>query len=205
LSETPESRRVKATPNPWDIGFGVVVLVGALLALFVWFPNDINGGFMQVSAIGRNEPGDAFFPILLALLLAGLGVLQIALPALGRALRTDDENPVIRTENLLFLVKFLGIVVAGLTVMFWLGPLTVAALNTPGLIEGSYRQYTDTAPYKYIGYVVGGFGMTATLIVWTEGRARRIALITVAGVLAASILIFDIALTNVLLPPNGEF
>ncbi len=205
MSETPKIRQERSAPNPWDIGFGAIVLCLAVLALFVWFPNDINGGFMQVSAIGRDEPGDAFFPIILGVLLGGLGALQLGLSLLGRSLRTDDENPIIHCDNLVFLAKFLAIVGVGLFCMYWMGPLTVSALNALGVLDGTYRQLIDTAPYKYIGYVVGGFGMTAAIIIWTEGEVRRVALMTVALVLLVSILIFDIALTNVLLPPNGEF
>ncbi len=205
MSNNSEARRDKPTPDPWDLGFGVVILVAALAALFVWFPNDINGGFMQVSAIGRREPGDAFFPIILALLLAGLGAIQIAFSLLGRTLRTDGQRPRVTGANLFFMARFLGVVGVGLLVMYWLGPLTVGLLNALGLLDGTYRQFTDTAPYKYIGYVVGGFAMTVALIVWTEGEVRRAGLITVALILGGSILIFDGLLTNVLLPPNSEF
>ena len=64
---------------------------------------------------------------------------------------------------------------------------------------------TDTAPYKYLGYVTGGFLMTTTLIVWTEGKLRRVSVVSVLIVLAVSIIILDKLLTNVLLPPNADF
>ncbi|MEM6678070.1 MAG: hypothetical protein AAF675_09375 [Pseudomonadota bacterium] len=199
-----ETGAVAAASARWDIGFGVVVLMGALLALFVWFPNDIQTGFIFTNAIGRVEPGDAFFPVLLGVTLAALGAVQIVV-ALMR--RRPAEMPAQRltSANLRFLAELLGIVLAGLAVMYWLGPLVVTAFNALGLLEGSYRLYTDTAPYKYLGFVVGGSGMTLALIWRTEGRLRLASILSVVLVLLAAILIFDILLKNVLLPPNAEF
>lgn len=204
MSET--DKHVKAAPDPWDIGFGAVVLAGALLALFVWFPADIRGGFFHTNAVGRREPGDAFFPIILASTLAVLSAIQLVLAVLRPRPQTDDAPQArLTTHNLKFLATFLAFTGAGLAIMYWLGPLTVSAMQALGLTEADYRNLTDTAPYKYLGYVVGGFLMTVGLIVWSEGRVRRGALITVVAVLATAIVVFDVVLNNVLLPPNAEF
>ena len=186
------------------MGFGVVFLAGSLLALFVWFPADIRGGFFHVNAIGRSEPGDAFFPILLAATLAALSVVQLA-TAILRPPPGSEPQPRLTVRNIRFLALFVAIIAAGLVIMFWLGPTVVWVMQALGLTEAEYRHLTDTAPYKYIGYVVGGFLMTVGLIVWGEGRLRRVGLVTVIMVLAMAIIIFDVLLTNVLLPPNAEF
>ena len=89
--------------------------------------------------------------------------------------------------------------------MYWLGPLTVAAMDAIGLLEGTYRNFSDTVPYKYLGYLAGGAVMTLALIGWVEGRLRSTAAMIVIGVLAVAILLFDVALKNVLLPPNADF
>lgn len=194
-------------PDPWDIGFGVVVLLGSLLALFVWFPADIPTGFFFINAIGREEPGDAFFPIMLAVLLAILSVIQLAL-AIFRARPANEDgapSPTLTVSNFKFLFLFIMISMAGYAIMYWLGPLTVAVLNSVGVLDADYRQLTDTAPYKYIGYVVGGFVMTITLIAWTEGRIRRQSVIAVLLTLIVAIIIFDVVLKNVLLPPNADY
>jgi len=52
--------------DPWNIGFGAVASIAALIALFIWIPYDIKGGFIEINQIGKPEPGDAFFPIILA-------------------------------------------------------------------------------------------------------------------------------------------
>ena len=196
----------RMAPDPWDIGFGVFVLAGALLSLFVWFPADIPTGFFFTNAIGREEPGDAFFPIILATLLAILSTIQLIL-ALFKY-RTDDPSlaPAVLTfKNFRFLLLFSVIMAAGLAVMYWLGPMTVSLLNAWGGIDADYRQLTDTAPYKYIGYVIGGFLMTITLIAWTEGEIRPRSILAVLITLAVAIIIFDVVLKNVLLPPNADF
>lgn len=191
-----------AVRTRWDIGFGIVTMTLSLLALFVWFPNDIVGGFIEVSAIGRTVPGDAFFPVLLAVGIFVLGALQ-ALLAVRRALA--GRPTVARTltrSNARFIAALAAIVLSGLALMVWLGPLVVDGLNVIGLLDGSYRNFSDTAPFKYIGFVVGGFAMTAALIVLTEGRVRRASLASITVVIAGAIIIFDILLKNVLLPPN---
>ncbi len=192
--------------DPWDIGFGVVIFAGALLAIFVWFPNDIRSGFFYVNAIGRTEPGDAFFPIILATTLAILSGIQLYISLFLRSSTASTEpTPALTMSNFKFLLAFGAICIVGLSIMYSLGPVTVWAMREFGFIELEYRNLTDTAPYKYLGYVVGGFLMTVTLIAWTEGRVRRPAVISVLTVLVVAIIIFDKLLTNVLLPPNAEF
>lgn len=199
-------RSKRSALDPWDIGFGVVVFVGALLALFVWFPADIPTGFFFVNAIGREEPGDAFFPIILALLLLVLSVLHLV-QSFYRS-RQGNNAPAtgeLTSDNFKFLFIFIALMTVSLAIMYWLGPLTVAVLNSVGWLESSYRALTDTAPYKFIGYVVGGFVMTITLIAWTEGRIRWVAVVSVLITLTVAILIFDLLLKNVLLPPNADY
>lgn len=203
VKTSPSEKRV--APDPWDIGFGAIVFVGALLALFVWFPSDIRGGFFNINQIGRPEPGDAFFPILLASALVLLSLVQMALVLLRPTPPDTAIQAKLTLDNVKFLGLFLIITASGLAIMFWFGPVVVWTMREAGLIDATYRQLTDTAPYKYLGYVVGGFLMTMTLIAWTEGRVRVLSVVTVSVLLALFILIFDILLNNVLLPPNAEF
>lgn len=206
MSVANQSQR--AAPNPWDIGFGAVVLAASTAALLFWFPNDIKGGFIETGIGGKPEPGDAFFPVLLGIALLGLSVVHLVVTILGRAPRSpflDESAGRLTPGNLSFFFLFHAIVVAGLAIMYWLGPLTVQALNAFGTIDVGYRQLVDTAPYKYLGYLVGGFLMTITLITWAEGGLRRRAVFTAALVLAVLVLIFDILLTNIQLPPNANY
>ena len=204
MAETTDHRR--PTPDPWSIGFGAVTLTASLLTLVVWIPNDIVGGFIDTGLTGKPEPGDAFFPMLLAGTLLILSAVQLLSAAMNRAVRDADSGiGKISPENLKFLFVFYAIVLGGLTVMYWLGPLTVKALRITGVIDLTYRQLVDTPPYKYLGYLVGGFLMTVGLIFRAEGKLRRRAILAVVIVLTLSVLIFDVLLNNVQLPPNADF
>jgi hypothetical protein len=190
----------------WDIGFGVAIFVAAILSLCVWFPADIPTGFFHTNAIGREEPGDAFFPVILTVLLLTLAVIQIySSLSRVRAGIEAPENGALTTSNFRFVGSVIVTVGGGMVIMYWLGPLTVNGLNALGWTESTYRALTDTAPYKYLGYVVGGLVMTVSLIVRTEGRVRAVSVMSVLITLAAAIAIFDLALNNVLLPPNADF
>lgn len=193
----------RAARDPWDIGFGVVVLAFSLISLLVWFPNDIRGGFIVTNQVGKPEPGDAFFPVLLAGLMGTLAACQI-LFAVFRP-RAEAQGSRITADNIRFLAGFCLTVAVGLAIMYWLGPLAVAALNDLGVMDKTYKQLTDAYPYKLIGYVVGGFVMTLALIARAEGRIRPIGVVTVILVIAALIFILDILLYNIQLPPNADY
>jgi hypothetical protein len=189
--------------DPWNIGFGAVALAAALVSLLIWFPNDIKGGFIEINQIGKPEPGDAFFPIILASMLMVLGGGQL----LGAMFSRKPQAPPgkLTADNLKFLFVFYGIIAVGLTVMYWLGPLVVDSLRAVGMIDHTYRQLVDTVPYKYLGYVVGGFIMTIGLIIRAEGLIRPRAVLSVVAVIASLIFILDILLHNIQLPPNADF
>ncbi len=193
----------RPAPDRWNIGFGAVALAIALLSLLVWFPNDINGGFIVINQIGKPEPGDAFFPTILAGMLLVLSAGQLLSAVLSRKPQTPSGK--LTPDNLKFLFVFYAIVIIGLITMYWLGPLVVDGLRAIGVIDHTYRQLVDTVPYKYLGYVVGGFIMTLGLIVRAEGVIRPRAVLTVVIVIASLIFILDILLHNIQLPPNADF
>lgn len=201
-----KAQNTKAASDPWDIGFGAVLFLFALGALLIWFPYDIRGGFLDVDHAGKPEPGDAFFPVLLAgaiLLLSAIHVLKALLS--NRQSVTAEQQGRLTRDDLIFLFVFNAIVVTSLAVMFWLGPLATLAANFFTGSELTYRQLVDTVPYKYIGYCVGGFVMTASLIAWAEAGLRWRAILSVLAVIAASIIVFDVLLFNVQLPPNADY
>jgi hypothetical protein len=194
---------LRSVRDPWNIGFGVVVLAASLLSLFVWFPNDINGGFIVINQIGKPEPGDAFFPIILASMLLLLSVGQLFGAVFGRTTQTPSAR--LTGSNLKFLFVFFAITLTGLTVMYWLGPVFVDSLRAIGAIDKTYRQLTDTVPYKYLGFVVGGFIISLGLIYRAEGKITRRAVLTVVIVIVSLLFILDILLHNIQLPPNADF
>jgi len=194
-------------PDLWEIGFGVVLVGVALVSLFIWFPHDITGGFIERNQVGNVGPGDAFFPVLLAsaiLVLSLIGLLAHAVKV-ARNIPVDREMGRVTRANLKFLARFHLIVVAGLLAIYLLGPIVVATQNV--LTDGveQYRQLVDTAPYKYIGYIAGALIMTLPIIAWAEGRWSTRALIVVLAVVLSTIVIFDVLLNNVQLPPNADY
>lgn len=189
--------------DPWNIGFGAVVLTIALTSLFVWFPNDIKGGFITVNRNSNPEPGDAFFPTLLASLLLVLGLGQFLYAALARKPQVPSGR--LDANNLRFLLASYAIIIVGLSIMYWLGPLVVDITRHLGDTDLTYRQLIDTAPYKYLGFVAGGFLMAAGLIAMAEGAIRLRALAAVAAVMLMLILVLDMLLYNIQLPPNADY
>ncbi|CUH75036.1 Tripartite tricarboxylate transporter TctB family protein [Tritonibacter multivorans] len=186
----------------WEIGIGLTGLLFALFSLFFWFPNDIQGAFMETTRAGKPEPGDAFFPVLLAGFIAFIAAIQIVSALLKRDQEAQGSDyPRLDGENIKFLALFLAIILGSLAVVYWIGPLAVWLTQE----ELTYRQLVDTAPYKYLGVVVGGFALTFSLISWAEGRLRARSAVVSALLILVLILVFDVALTNIQLPPNADF
>lgn len=108
---------------------------------------------------------------------------------------------VISVRNLVFLTILAALIGGSLALMFWLGPLAVWLSGT----DATYRQLVDSAPYKYIGIVIGGFALTFAIITWAEGRIKRRSAIVSVLLLIVLIVIFDVMLTNIQLPPNADY
>ncbi|MEZ5843657.1 MAG: hypothetical protein R3D27_07965 [Hyphomicrobiaceae bacterium] len=107
-------------------------------------------------------------------------------------------------DNFWFLFRFHIAILLGLAAMYGLGPAFVAVQNALTGGEVEYRQLADTVPYKYIGFVAGSLLMTLPTIAWAEGRWSARSAVTVLLVVLAIIVIFDVLLTNVQLPPNAN-
>ena len=88
--------------------------------------------------------------------------------------------------------------------MTWAGPALVELLNSLGVTDKSYRQLSDTVPYKYTGFALGGFVMVFGLIAWVQGRPSWRAAAVAAGMVVFLIAIYDIPFDSLLLPPNGS-
>jgi hypothetical protein len=160
-------------------GLGIAVIALAALALVLWVPNDVVSGYL-VSKRGRVSIGDSMAPGLAL----GLMVLSGAL-ILCEARKTQAQG---RPDgrSLGFLVVMLAICLCTFGVMIWAGPMAVALFKP----EETYRNLRDTAPWKYLGFALGGTGLVAVLI----------GLATVACLIG----IFDLAFDDLLLPPNGD-
>lgn len=200
-------RAVSPASDPWNIGFGVALCFFALVALLVWFPRDIIGSFIETNQVGKVGPGDAFFPVLLASAILGLSIVHLLSMLFQRRTGGDTAATIgkLTVANIWFLVRFHLVVLLGLFTMYVLGPIVVSAINAVQGSDLQYKALVDTVPYKYVGYAVGGCLLTMPLIAWAEGGLRLRSIIIVCGMIVLSILIFDVLLSNVQLPPNADY
>ncbi|WHQ84912.1 hypothetical protein [Tritonibacter mobilis] len=174
-------------------GLGLAVITLAVLALVFWVPQDTVSGYL-VSKRGRVSIGDAMAPGVSL----GLMALSGGLILLEARKREADIHP--NGRSLGFLLVILVICLMAFGAMIWTGPLAVALFR----VDDSYRNLRDTAPWKYLGFILGGVGLVAALISLVEHRVTlRAALLGVAGV-GALIGVFDLAFDDLLLPPNGD-
>jgi hypothetical protein len=63
----------------------------------------------------------------------------------------------------------------------------------------------STFPWKYIGFVLGGFTLVFGLTSLIEGRLSWVRVISSLLAVLGLILIFDLPFDTILLPPNGDF
>ena len=174
-----------------DGQLGLVCILLALLALFVWVPLDIDTGIVE-KLRRRISIGDSLLPVAaLGFVIVG-GLMTIASSA--------EDAPSLTARNAVFLIKLFAVLAVALAIMRWLGPLAVELAGEDRL----YRALRDTAPWKYIGFVGGGSLLVAGLMALVEGRVTGRGFLM--GLLAAIVLvvIYDLPFEDLLLPPNGD-
>lgn len=179
------------------VWLGAAVVVMAALAMTVWVPMDSTSAPLE-TVRGRVRIGDAMAPTV-ALALCALGGLITIL----EAWREPTAEHVTR-RNMGFLILMMAILGGSLLLMRYAGPFTVWAWN--GLTDGeaAYRNLRDTAPWKYIGFLIGGTIMVAAPIALVERRLTAKAVLI--GVLSVVVMIvaYDLPFDDLLLPPNGD-
>ncbi|MEP4039424.1 hypothetical protein [Pseudophaeobacter sp.] len=177
-----------------EIVLGLAAIGSALVALGVWIPADIDTGVVDVWR-RTIRIGDAMLPSFAAagMLLAGLVMLVRAIVLVPNGLH--------RVISPVFLVTSCLVMALGLTLMQVSGPLIVWLWFSG---ETPYRLLLDTAPWKYIGFVIGGSFMIFCFTALTSHRFswNFVLLALVSTVLIA--LIYDLPFDNLLLPPNGD-
>jgi hypothetical protein len=164
----------------------------AMLLAFVWAPMDSGTGLIH-KVRRQVSIGDALAPTLAALMI-GLGGLMVF-----RDRHAPSQQRLTRA-NLIFMLRFLAMLAIGFALMRYSGPLLVWLFGG----DQEYRNLRDTAPWKYIGFFLGGSTLITALISSTEGRfSWRTLLIAVAATLAL-IALYDLPFDDLLLPPNGD-
>lgn len=172
-------------------GLGLVCLIFALVLAVIWVPLDADTGLIE-KVRRRVAIGDGLAPTVAAVFIGLGGLLLMLAPGRNGAERITTGN-----------LRFLGVLLLGLIVvtglMRWAGPLAVSLLG-----EGDYRLLRDTAPWKWVGFALGGFALVAGLIIWIEGRVNGRAFWVAAAAVLVLIALFDLPFDDLLLPPNGD-
>ncbi len=171
------------------LGLGAVGM--AVLVACVWVPADVTTGMIE-KVRRQITIGDALAPTLAAGFI-GFGGLIVAV------FERPENARRISARNLQFLAIFLIIVAIGFAVMRWLGPAVAGLLTDQG-----YRALRDTAPWKYIGFLLGAAGIVAALIGLVEGRLTLRGILVGLAAAIGLIVVYDLPFEDLLLPPNGD-
>ncbi len=189
----------------WNLWLGLGVLGFVALCLTVWFPQDIGSGFMQKNLTGRTVPGDAFFPVLLVGLMVPLAILLVFSQLRPRPGASGEPVGHVGAGNLVFLIQVILLTGMSIVLMNLTGPAVVWLTNKAGLTAFSgYRAASATFPINVSGFVAGGFLLICGFIRLTCRRLSLLHVLVALGVVLMLVLVFDILLENVHLPPNAD-
>ncbi len=187
----------------WTLGLAVAAVVSAALTLGIWIPNDIESGLVETFR-RQTTIGDAMAPTMLA---TGIFIVALAMGLISwlRSRFGYKERQVgLDRLSIEFLFRLAAVIVLGLLLIPYCGPLSVDLINALGGEIGSYRVLRDTVPYKYIGYFLGGFVMIFGIIWLIEQRPTRSAALVSLVAVIVLIILYDLPFDDLLLPPNGD-
>ncbi len=182
------------SPHPRNnLYFGLFFLAFAVFVAAVWVPLDTETGLIEKVRRQINI-GDALAPTVAAFFVGFGGLLLLVLE------RNDPDQPGLGAAKLRFLGVLLGVLVLGFLIMLYAGPIAVSLFGG----EAEYRTLRDTAPWKYIGYFLGGGFIVSGLISQVDGRFSARSVLIGVCVTLALIAIYDLPFEDLLLPPNGD-
>ena len=188
----------------WTFGLAIFFIIASLISLLVWIPNDIETGVIERFR-RQITIGDAMAPTMVAwgVLLVSIALLIDAILS-SRAPRAS-ENSVMDAQSFVFLFKLIIVIIIALLLMFYGGPLLVDFLNLVNGEGNNYRLLKGSPPYKYIGYILGGFVMVFGSIGVVENKfSANGAWLSIIAVTVLTLL-YDVPFDNLLLPPNGDY
>jgi len=190
--------------NKWTFGLAIFFIIASLISLFVWIPNDIETGVIERFR-RQITIGDAMAPTMVA-----WGVLFVSIALLIDAILSSrapraSENSVMDAQSFVFFFKLTFVIVIALLLMLYSGPLLVEFLNLMNGESNNYRLFKGSMPYKYIGYILGGFVLIFSSIGLVENKfSTNGAWLSVIAVAVLTFL-YDVPFDNLLLPPNGDY
>lgn len=176
---------------------GTLVLAFAAAVLALWIPLDTQTGLIE--KVRRQVViGDALAPTVAALFLVLGGGLLVFVERKAQ----NQSKPSV--AGLAFIARLLVIIFVSLLVMRFAGPVAVWITNTLQGGDLEYRLLRDTAPWKYLGFFLGGTLMISGMVSLAEGRVSRKAVLAAVLAVIVMIFIYDVPFDDLLLPPNGD-
>ena len=200
----PIFRRQDMQSERWTIGLALFFAGVSTLTLFVWIPIDIETGVIETFR-RRTTIGDAMAPTLAAAAIFVISVIMGAVAVLRARINSRPPEAGLDRQDYSFLLLTAVPVVLGLVLMVYVGPVAVEAINALGGEIGTYRELKAAFPYKYLGFLIGGFVMVFGAIRVVENKGTQSAAWVAALAVLALILLYDVPFDNLLLPPNGDF
>jgi hypothetical protein len=192
------------TRHHWNLVLGLAALAFSLTTLFLLIPVGVESGVIE-EVRRQTVIGDGMAPTVWSISLGALGLLL----ALGSWLRVKEAVPEPSgggpsAQNMGYLALLLLIVSASLALMTLAGPLAVKVAQVMGSDVESYRVLRDTRPWKYLGYVLGGFLLIFGLMSYiSHCISWRLALVSITATVLMA-MAYDLPFDNLLLPPNGD-
>lgn len=166
----------------------IFFIMAALLIIFIWVPMDTGTGLVE-KVRRKYVIGDALAPTVAGAVLLLGGVLLWMRPS-------PDSS--LTKKHVIWVVYLLGVFTLSLLVMRYAGPLTAM------LMDREYRPLRASAPWHYIGFVLGGTILIGGLTSLVERRlsAHQFVIGFIAALVVA--LLYDLPFDDLILPPNGD-
>jgi uncharacterized membrane protein YdcZ (DUF606 family) len=180
-----------------DVVLGFLLIAAGVLAIVLWVPADTGTGIIE-KVRGKYRAGDALAPTVAFVILIISGILLIL------ESRVSTEIHRISRRHLKFALISFFVFVMSIALMRWSGPLALFLSQYSSDNQLQYRELRDTAPWKYIGFLLGGSVLVGAFISLAS-RQQRLTYYLI-GLIASAMMIalYDLPFDNLLLPPNGD-
>ena len=178
--------------SKYSFVLGLLCLALGLALAFVWIPLDTDTRIVERSR-GKYVIGDGLAPTVSAVLLLISSVMLVFVEA------RRPSSASLSRSNLLFIGSVILFTTLGVAIMRWVGPAIVELFT-----DGEYRLLRDTAPWKYLGFFLGGMCIVTGMISLVERCITTVAICVGIAAVVGIILIYDLPFEDLLLPPNGD-
>ena len=178
-----------------DRWLGLFILTFALIAIFLWIPLDSETGMIE-KVRRRYIIGDGFAPTLASVLMA--------LSALGLTVKIKPQTHNFDVKSARSILFFILTILSSLVLMRYSGPVIISAVDAVTAQDWSYRPLRNSFPFRYIGFLIGGTGLIASLGWFMDVQMSRRILLRSFLITVVVAAVFDLPFEDIILPPNGD-